>query len=179
MTGTAGRRNRRPVSGIMNDHGPGSPANAAMKTRHEIIIDAPHDIVWAAFDNRDNMRRWQPNLREYAHRSGTPGNPGAVTELVYDEKGREIRMTETITERRESDFIAAVYTTDWGKTIVVNHFEDAGDGKTRWVVYANHFFKGMMKIMSVFSARSIRERTQNDLDRFKLLVESERAGTAS
>lgn len=150
-----------------------------MKTRHDIFIDAPLDVVWAAFDNRDNMARWQPNLREYAHRSGTPGKPGAVTELVYDEKGREIRMTETITERREPDFIAAVYTTDWGKTIVVNHFEDAGDGKTRWVVYANHFFKGMMKIMSVFSARSIRERTQNDLDRFKLLVESERAGTAS
>ncbi|MEE4162266.1 MAG: SRPBCC family protein [Woeseiaceae bacterium] len=150
-----------------------------MKTRHDILIDAPHDIVWAAFDNRDNMRRWQPNLREYAHCSGTPGNPGAVTELVYDEKGREVRMTETITERREPDFIAAVYTTDWGKTIVVNHFEDAGDGKTRWVVYANHFFKGIMKVLGVFSAKSIRERTENDLQRFKLFVESAMADTAS
>jgi len=97
----------------------------------------------------------------------------AIAELVYDENGREIRMTETITERREPDFMAGVYTTQWGKTIIVNHFEDAGDSKTRWVVYANHFFKGMMKLLIIFFARSIRRRTEDDLQRFELLVESE------
>ena len=71
--------------------------------------------------------------------------------------------------------MAGVYTNPWGKTIFVNHFEDAGDGRTRWIVYTNHFFKGMMKIMSIFSAGSIRKRTENDLQRFKLLVESEQA----
>ena len=146
-----------------------------MKTRHEVLIDAPRDVVWSAFDNPDNMLRWQPTLRSFEHQSGTPGEPGAVTALVYDEDGREVRMTETVTERRAPDFTASVYTTEWGKTIVVNHFEEAGDGRTRWVMYANHFFKGMMKVIGVFRAGAIRKRTENDLERFKLLVESEQA----
>ncbi len=146
-----------------------------MKTRHEVLIDAPRDVVWSAFDKPDNMLRWQPTLKSFEHQSGKPGEPGATTALVYDEDGREVRMTETVTERRAPDFMASVYTTEWGKTIVVNHFEDAGDGRTRWVMYANHFFKGMMKVMSVFRAGAIKKRTENDLQRFKLLVESEEA----
>ena len=146
-----------------------------MKTRHEVLIDAPRDVVWAAFDNPDNMLRWHPTLKSFEPQSGTPGQPGAVTSLVYEENGREITMTETITERRAPDFLAGVYTSDWGKSIFVNHFEDAGEGRTRWIVYTNHFFRGMMKIMGIFSAGSIRNRTESDLQRFKLLVESERA----
>ena len=146
-----------------------------MKTRHEVLIEAPRDVVWAAFDNPDNMLRWQPTLKSFTPQSGTPGEPGAAISLVYDENGREVRMTETIAERRKPDFLASVYNTEWGKTIVVNHFEDAGDGRTRWVMYANHFFKGMMKVMGVFRAGSIRKRADNDLQRFKLLVESEQA----
>ncbi len=150
-----------------------------MKTRHEVLIDAPRNVVWALFDDPDNMPNWQPTLRSFTPKEGTPGQPGAVAELVYDEDGREVRMIETITERREPDFMAGIYTSRFGKTIVVNHFEDAGDDRTRWVVYANHFFKGMMKLMSIFFARSIRERTENDLERFKLLVESRSTDAAS
>ncbi len=146
-----------------------------MKTRHEVLIDAPRDVVWATFDDPDNMSKWQPTLTSFTPREGTPGQPGAVSELIYEEKGREVRMTETITERREPDFMAGVYTSEFGKTIIVNHFEDTGDNQTRWIVYANHFFKGMMRLMSIFFARSIRERTENDLERFKLLVESRAA----
>ncbi len=143
-----------------------------MKTRHEVLIDAPRAAVWAAFDDPDNMPRWQPTLKSFTRKAGTPGQPGTVSELVYDENGREVRMTETITERREPDFMAGIYTSNYGKTIIVNHFEDAGNNQTRWVVYANHMFKGMMKLMSLFFAKSIRNRTERDLERFKLLVES-------
>ena len=144
-----------------------------MKTRHEVLIDAPRATVWAAFDDPDNMPRWQSTLKSFTPKSGTPGQPGAVSELVYDEKGRDIEMTETITERREPDFMAGIYTSKFGKTIIVNHFEDAGENQTRWVVYANHMFRGLKKLMSVFFANSIRNRTENDLERFKLLVESQ------
>ncbi len=150
-----------------------------MKSRHEVLIDAPRDVVWSVFDNPDNMLRWQPTLRSFEHKSGTPGEPGATTALIYDEDGREVRMLETVTERRAPDFMASVYTTEWGKTIVVNHFEDLGDGRTRWVMYANHFFKGLMKVMSVFRGGAIKKRTENDLERFKLLVESEQAEAAT
>ena len=146
-----------------------------MKTRHEVLIEAPRNVVWAAFDNPGNMLRWQPTLKSYTPQSGTPGEPGATIALVYDEKGGEVHMTETITERREPDFMASVYSSDRGKTVIVNHFEDLGDGRTRWVMYANHFFNGMMKVMSIFRAGAIKRRTDNDMQHFKLLVESRQA----
>jgi uncharacterized membrane protein len=144
-----------------------------MKTRHEVLIDAPRSVVWAMLDDGDQLPRWQPGLKSLTRRSGTAGHPGAVSELVYIEGGRELRVTETITERREPGFIAAVYSSRLGKTLVVNRFEDAGDEQTRWIIYANHRFRGLMRFMSVFSADAIRERTENNLERFKLLVESE------
>lgn len=149
-----------------------------MKTRHEILIDAPREAVWAAFDDAGSRPRWQPTLKSRTQKSGEPGAVGSVAECVYDERGRKIVITETVTERREPDFLAGVHTTQWGRIVVVNHFEDAGGDRTRWVVYANHFFEGIMKVVSVFTGRRLRERTERDLERFKLMVESAQAGNA-
>ena len=147
-----------------------------MKTRHEIVIDAPREAVWAAFDDAGNRPRWQPNLKSITQKSGEPGTVGSVAECVYDERGKTVAITETITERREPDFMAGVQATPWGKIVVVNHFDDLGDDRTRRIVYANHFFEGIMKVMSVFHGKRLRERTERDLERFKLMVESMRAG---
>ena len=44
-----------------------------MKLKHEIVIDAGRDAVWNAFDNPDNLKRWQPTLASYTPTSGEPG----------------------------------------------------------------------------------------------------------
>jgi len=80
-----------------------------MKLSYEITIDAGLDKVWAAFDNADNMGRWQQNFVSYTPVSGRPGEPGAVAELVFDEKGKKVVLRETITERRVPDFLAGSY----------------------------------------------------------------------
>ena len=65
-----------------------------MKLKFETVIDAGLDTVWAAFDNPDNMMRWQQNLQSFNHVSGDPGQPGAISELVYNEKGRRVVLRE-------------------------------------------------------------------------------------
>lgn len=149
-----------------------------MKFRTEVTIDADIDTVWRAFDNPDNLSCWQPTLKSFTPKSGVPGQPGAVSEVIYEEKGRTIAMTETITERREPHFLAGFYNSSHGVALIVNHFESVGDGRTRWVGYTNHSFQGIMKIMAIFVQRSIRERIENDMQRFKLFVESEVCGRA-
>ena len=72
-----------------------------MKFRNEIVIDADQQSVWAAFDDPENIKAWQPTLESFAQKSGERGQPGSVAELVYDENGRKVRLVETITERRE------------------------------------------------------------------------------
>jgi len=146
-----------------------------MKIRAEVKIDADRDTVWRTFDSPDNMPRWQPTLKSVTQKTGTPGEPGAVAELVYDENGKKVVMTETITEKRKPDFMAGIYESTWGKALIVNHFEAIGENTTRWTVYANHRFNGIMKLMALFAGKSVRIRTEADLQRFKLLVETDLA----
>ena len=150
-----------------------------MKMKYEAEIKASRDFVWAAFDNPDNLLRWQPTLESFTHRAGEPKQPGAVSELVYNEKGKKITTTETVTERRAPVFMAGSYDNAWATTLIVNHFEEVDDNTTRFVSYTNITFKGIMKIMSLFAARSIRARVEADINRFKLLVETEAAGAES
>jgi uncharacterized protein YndB with AHSA1/START domain len=152
---------------------------ATMKLKFETIIDASLDTIWAAFNNPDNMARWQQNLESINHISGERGQPGAVSELVYDEKGRKVVLTETITERREPDFLAGTYETSMSKTLIVNHFEPVDENSTRWTSWCNFTSKGFMKIMSLFVSVAIRKRTEADMQRFKLMVETDQASAES
>ena len=146
-----------------------------MKFRNEIVIDADRLSVWAIFDDPGNMKAWQPTLRSFTRKSGEEGRPGAVAELVYDENGRKVRLIETITERRAPHFMAGTYESDAGNTLVVNHFEDAGDGRTRWVMYGNHSFKGLFRVLGIFFAGKIRKRNEAMMNNFKLFAETRQA----
>ncbi len=88
-------------------------------------------------------------------------------------------MTETITARREGSFLGGTYDSKWGTVIIFNHFEETDDGKTRWTSNMNYSFKGLMKIMAFFMRRSICNRSDRDMNRFKLLVETAVAGKPS
>jgi uncharacterized protein YndB with AHSA1/START domain len=146
-----------------------------MKFRHEIVIDAEQDSVWAAFDNPESMKDWQPTLESFTRRSGEDGQPGAVAELVYDENGRKVTLIETITERRQPHFLAGSYESDFGNALIVNHFEDAGDGRTRWTMYGNQSFKGIFRVLGIFCAGSIQRRNEAMMNSFKLLAETKQA----
>ncbi len=148
-----------------------------MKMKYEANIHASRDFVWATFDNPDNLSRWQPTLVSFTHQSGEPGHPGSVSELVYNENGKKVVITETVTERQEPQFMAGTYDNAWATALIVNHFEEIDDNTTRFISYTNMNFKGIMKIMSLFIAKSIRSRAEADLNRFKLLVETEAAGS--
>jgi hypothetical protein len=146
-----------------------------MKFRHEIVINADQDAVWAAFEDPENIKAWQPTLESFALRSGDAYQPGTVAELVYEENGRKVMLTETITERREPHFLAGTYESPTGSALIVNHFEDAGDGRTRWAMYGNHSFKGILRVIGIFFAGSIRKRNEEMMNNFKLLAEKKRA----
>lgn len=150
-----------------------------MKLNYEITIDAGLDEVWAAFDNAGNMARWQQNFHSYTPVSGRPGEPGSVAELIFDEKGKKVVLRETITERREPNFLAGSYESKHGTTIIVNHFEAIDLNATRWSSWCNFTLTGFMKFMSLVVRGVIRKRTERDMQRFKLMVESDEANKQS
>jgi uncharacterized protein YndB with AHSA1/START domain len=148
-----------------------------MKLNYEIEIDAGIDFVWGAFTNPENMGRWMHNFETFTPKSGEPGQPGATAKVVFNENGKRVEMLETITERRDPDFLAANYETEHGTTIIVNHFEAIDEDHTRWSSWCRFTFTGFMRFMSLFISGAIRKRTESDLQRFKLMVESDLAGT--
>jgi hypothetical protein len=115
----------------------------------------------------------------FNHISGEPGQPGAVSELTYDEKGKKVVLKETITERRKPDFLARTYESKVAKTLIVNHFEAVDENLTRWTSWCNFTFRGFMRIMSLFVSGMIRKRTRADMERFKLMVETDQASNES
>jgi len=146
-----------------------------MKLKLETVVDAGLDTVWAAFDNPHNLPRWQQNLESFNHISGEPGRPGAVSELVFDERGKKVIFRETITERREPDFLAGAYESRMGKALIVTHFEAVNENSTRWTSWCNFTFQGFVKFISLFVSGIIRNRMEADMERFKLMVETDQA----
>jgi len=149
-----------------------------MKLNYEQTIDASLATVWAAFDNPANIGRWQHNFQSFTHKSGEAGQPGAISELVFNEKGKMIVVKETIMERREPDFMSGTYESEYGTTIVVNHFAAIDANATRWTSWCKFTFKGFMRFLTLFIAGSIRKRTEADMHCFKLMVETDEAGRA-
>ena len=150
-----------------------------MKLSFEVTIDASFDTVWAVFDSPDNMGRWQTNFRSYTQKSGEPRQPGSVAEITFDENGKMLVLMETVMERRDKSFLTANYESVHGNTLIVNRFEKVDENTTRWTSWCNFSFKGIMKLTSIFVGGAIRRRTEADMQRFKLLVETINAGTTT
>jgi hypothetical protein len=146
-----------------------------VKLNFDVTIVANLDAVWDAFDNPDNKVRWQTNFHSYEHRTGIPGQPGATAELTFDEKGKMVVLTETITERRDRSFLAGTYESVHGTTVIFNRFEEINGQQTHWHSWRRISFNGMMKVMLLFIGGTIRKRTEADMQRFKLMVETDEA----
>ena len=101
-------------------------------------------------------------------------DPAAVWRVFDDDEHMsKWQPTLTITEKREPSFVAGFYESPWSKAVVVYHFEAEGENRTRWSVFANHQFSGARKILSVFARNRILERTEQDMQQLKLLIETE------
>lgn len=142
-----------------------------MKFRNERILEASREAVWQAFDNIENMKKWQPTLQQFEHLSGQPGQPGAVSKLVYDENGRSVILIETITDRSEPDCFSGTYDNNTVFNDITNRFEALDGNRTRWIMETEYRFKGLFKLMAPFVRGSIKKRSDEDMDRFKALVE--------
>ena len=143
-----------------------------MKYEKELIIDVPRHRVVELMDNSDNLLKWQPGLKRFEHVSGEPGQTGAVSKLVYDEKGREVEMTEKIIIRNFPDEFTALYEGNGVVNKFENYFYDDGQNRTRWRTVSEFKFKGFMAILALFMRRAISKQTLKDMEQFKNFAEN-------
>ena len=144
-----------------------------MKLKSEVFIEADRAMVWRLFCDPDNLAGWQPSLESVRLVSGTRGQADAVSELIYDENGRKVVLTETITATREPDFVGGTYASSMSSAVVLHRFEDAGENRTRWVGHWNYRFNGAMRFVALLFRRSIQKRVETDMQRFRDFVHAQ------
>lgn len=143
-----------------------------MKFKLELIINKPLEEVWKAFDSTENLKQWQPSLKKLEHVSGTPGQPGAVSTLTYEENEREFSLTERIILREEPDRFDGIYENEFSDSFIKNTFIEKGASETLWVSETKFKFKTLlMKIIGPLMKRNFVRRTYRDMERFKELAE--------
>lgn len=146
-----------------------------MEILQEITIDADRQTVWRYFDDPESMRRWQPNLTSEVHKQGTPGKPGAISEVIYDHDGRDLRAIATLISKEEPEFMSATYDSDWSQTTITNRFDVLANGKTRWVYQTNIRFKGWSRIAAIFLRKTMQTRAYMEMQRLKQHIETDQA----
>ncbi|MDF2453604.1 MAG: superfamily protein, partial [Bacteroidota bacterium] len=120
-----------------------------MKYSSEIEINQPIDKVIALFDNADNMKKWMEGLQSFEHLSGTPGQVGAKSKLVFKMGKRELEMIETITVKDLPREFSGSYEAKGVFNIVKNKFIALPDHRTRYVSEQEFQFKGFMKLFGL------------------------------
>ncbi|MCG3172772.1 MAG: hypothetical protein GMKNLPBB_00927 [Myxococcota bacterium] len=144
-----------------------------MKYQVEVTIDVPRDKVISLFDNPDNMKKWMKGLQSFTPLGGTPGQPGAKSQLVFLTNGRRMEMVETITVRDLPREFSGVYEAKGVWNSVRNLFEEVPGGKTRYVSEQEFRFSGFMKLFGWLMPGAFRKESMRYLQDFKNFVESE------
>lgn len=145
----------------------------------QIEIDLPRDRVAALFERRDLMGHWQDGLQSFEHVDGTPGDPGAVSRLVYLMGKRRIEMTETIEVRDPPDHYTAIYRGKGVWNRKVNFFERLEGERTLWRVETEFRCRGLMWLMGKLMPGMFCKQTRKAMSDFKHFAETyEKTGGA-
>ena len=108
----------------------------------------------------------------FASISGTPGQPGAVSKLTYEESGREFSLIEKITHRDEPHRFDGIYENNFANNIIRNRFIELSEDQTLWVTETEFKFKTLlMKIAGPLMKKNFVARTKRDMERFKEVAE--------
>ncbi len=143
-----------------------------MTLTFETLINKNRDLVWDCFDNPDNLPKWQSKLVSYRNKTGDPGQVGAVSDFIYEEDGKEISMTETITIRNMPNEFSAIYETEGFRYITINKFVKVDEDTTNWIIESKLEFSGKLKFFSSLIVKYLKKRMNENMQRFKQLAET-------
>lgn len=94
-----------------------------------VTVNAPVATTFAVFNDTASMRKWMDNFKRIENISGDQNQVGSKWKLVYDENGRDLVMTETITAFEQDKLFAFDMEDEYYKMHIEIRFEEK-DGKT-------------------------------------------------
>lgn len=138
----------------------------------EIEIGLPRDQVIALFDDAENLFKWQAGLQSFDPVSGSPGQPGAKSKMVYLNGKQRIELVETVTRRDLPDAFDGHYAWSGGENTLHNRFIAVDAQTTRWESTCTYrFHSPFLKLMGIFLPGMFRKQNMKFLENFKAFCE--------
>jgi len=144
-----------------------------MKYKVEVEINIPREKMLDLFVDMQFMKKWQDGFMSLEAIEGEAGKVGSISRLVYEMRGKETNMIETIIKKELPDRFDFTYEAKGVMNTVKNTFVDNG-GKTLWIAQHEFEFTGLLAFMSKFMKRLFVKQTSGDMISFKKHAEAEK-----
>ena len=144
-----------------------------MKFQCSIIVNQPLDRVVELFANPKYLGEYQDGFVSKQLISGTQGQNGAVSKMLYKDGKREMELTETIVDNQLPEKFEANYHHKHMDNMMRCYFIPQGDHQTLYETEIEYTaFRGFLpKIMATLFPGMFKRQVQGWLDNFKAFAE--------
>lgn len=143
-----------------------------MKYQASIDINLPIDEVVAKYDNEENLYKWMEGLQSIEHISGTPGEPGSKSNIVFQMGKKKMEMIETVVRRNPPEDITMTYEAKGVYNIVKTSFVKVSDDVTTCINEQEFQMKGVMKLFAWLMPGAFKKQSMKILNAFKNFAEN-------
>lgn len=144
-----------------------------------IEVNAPVEHAWAVFNDESRVGEWMTGFKSIETISGNPNEVGSKFRLVFEEDGKEIVMTETMTAFEPHERFAFDLVNEVMNVNVDIRFASSG-GKTEITATSlvdgnNIFWKSLLPLFK----SGFEDRSQEMYDKLKTLIETTEVSSSS
>lgn len=144
-----------------------------MKYTVETIINKPVAEVIRLFDSQENLFKWMEGLTSFDLISGTPGEVGAKSKMVFNVNNKTVELIETITHKDLPHAFDGTYETNGVFNIVKNKFIALPDNTTKYISDQEFQLSGLLKIFGFLMKGAFKKQSLKYLEDFKRFAESQ------
>ncbi|MEM7229080.1 MAG: SRPBCC family protein [Planctomycetota bacterium] len=139
-------------------------------------MNRPRDEVFAFLDDPENLPKILSNLKDQGVINETPDQVGTTFWHVYEEKGREMKMTGVVTEHCVPERMAVQLDGAVFSLWVAYDFEEIDANSTHLIQYSEAKFKHVFKIFGLIGRKKMEEEGRKSLEesfaRMKDMIEN-------
>lgn len=137
-----------------------------------VTVNAPVSKTFAVFNDTANMHKWMNNFKSINNISGAKNEVGSKWAITYNENGRDLVITETITAYEPEKLFAFDMEDEFAKFQIEIHFEEV-NGQTVIKQTSKGAGKNIpARSMIALVSGSIEKQQQEMYNKLKTLVES-------
>ena len=131
------------------------------------VVNKSLDEVVAKYEDPNGMFEWMEGLKKVELLSGEQGEVGAKTKLVFEHKGKEMELEETILEKEMPSRMKFAFVSSMGYSETEIVLEKVSDTSVKQINNSYFELKGFMKIMGPLMKGMFKKQSLKYLNNFK------------